>query len=173
MMSISQTGKYMSRTTLTRLLHAEFFHDVDSVLTELRGQGINFRIFETFRSAKRQAELYEQGRTKPGTIVTKAQPWSSYHQYGLAADIILDYPGVNGWDTSRKWVGHWRKLHEVAHRRGLETLSFELSHLQAAVPMSSLHAGRYPPGGGSEWALNLIAAIGDHPQGAPPKPRVE
>lgn len=163
----------MTRISLTSVLHAEFAITLDAVLTELRGHGINFRVFETFRSAKRQAELYEQGRSKPGTRVTNARPWSSFHQYGLAADVILDYPGVNGWDTSRKWIGHWRKLHEVAHRRGLGTLNFELAHLEASVPMSDLQAGRYPPGGGQSWALNLIMAIDDYPSGAPPKPKVE
>lgn len=155
------------------ILHAEFAATLGNVLAELRGSGINFRVFETFRSAKRQAELYAQGRTAQGTKVTNARPWSSFHQYGLAADVILDYPGVNGWDTSRKWIGHWRKLHEVAHRRGLGTLSFELAHVEASVPMSELHAGRYPAGGGQAWALNLAKAIDDHPAGAPPKPKVE
>jgi peptidoglycan L-alanyl-D-glutamate endopeptidase CwlK len=40
-----------------------------------------------------QARLYAQGRTAPGAIVTKAQPGSSWHNFGLAFDVA---PLVNG-----------------------------------------------------------------------------
>lgn len=41
------------------------------------------------RSYARQAELYAQGRSKPGPIVTRAKPGQSPHQYGLARDLTL------------------------------------------------------------------------------------
>ena len=40
--------------------------------------------------------MYEQGRTSPGKIVTKAQAWQSMHNYALAVDL---WPKVNN-----RWV---------------------------------------------------------------------
>ncbi|TCV59372.1 D-alanyl-D-alanine carboxypeptidase-like protein [Neorhizobium sp. R1-B] len=59
------------------------------IVEELNTEGFPFRIFEAFRSPQRQEFLYAQGRTRPGPIVTKARPWRSYHQYGLAIDLVL------------------------------------------------------------------------------------
>lgn len=49
------------------------------------------RIVQGLRTIKEQDELYAQGRTKPGAIVTKAKGGSSYHNYGLAIDFALLY----------------------------------------------------------------------------------
>lgn len=43
----------------------------------------------TLRTIAEQNALYAQGRTKPGKIVTNARGGLSYHNYGLAIDIVL------------------------------------------------------------------------------------
>ena len=45
-------------------------------LAECKKQGLNVLVTETYRSQERQSYLYEQGRTRPGIIVTnvKSQP---------------------------------------------------------------------------------------------------
>ena len=48
-------------------------------------QKLDFRILEAYRTPARQKELYAQGRTKPGPIVTYTL--SSKHTDGLAIDI--------------------------------------------------------------------------------------
>lgn len=65
--------------------------------------GIN--IFETYRTPTRQNELYAQGRTAPGSIVTSAQAWASWHQYGLACDIaVRSDDGLWSWDFDKELV---------------------------------------------------------------------
>lgn len=43
----------------------------------------------TLRTFKEQEQLYAQGRTTPGKIVTQAKAGLSYHNYGMAIDIVL------------------------------------------------------------------------------------
>lgn len=45
-------------------------------------------IYCTLRDEAYQAELYAQGRTKPGKIVTRAKPGYSYHNFALAFDFV-------------------------------------------------------------------------------------
>lgn len=65
-------------------------------LAECEKQGLKVFITETYRSQQRQNELYAQGRSKPGSIVT----WtlSSRHTSRLAWDIATS--GANLYDTS-------------------------------------------------------------------------
>ncbi len=56
-------------------------------------QGIKLRITDGVRTFQEQDNLYAQGRTKPGKIVTNAKAGESYHNYGLAIDVV---PMVNG-----------------------------------------------------------------------------
>lgn len=49
--------------------------------------GVKLRITDHFRTFAEQDELYTQGRTKPGKVVTWAKGASSYHNYGLAIDV--------------------------------------------------------------------------------------
>lgn len=91
-------------------------------------------IFEGFRSFDRQAELYAQGRTRLGKVVTNAMPGFSFHNYGLACDIVFDADPVKPaiqyswdarfpWDKMGKmaqsngldWSGSWRLFKELAH----------------------------------------------------------
>ena len=74
-------------------LHPAIRDHVKQVIRELNDEGHPFQVFEAYRTPQRQAFLYAQGRTQPGDIVTKAQPWTSYHQYGLAVDIVLKIDG--------------------------------------------------------------------------------
>lgn len=51
--------------------------------------GYSAKLIEGFRSTERQQQLYAQGRTKPGKIVTKKNGTTnkSNHQSSLAADV--------------------------------------------------------------------------------------
>lgn len=57
-------------------------------------RGISVLIYETFRSAARQADLFAVGRDEEGVrvpntkILTHCRPGGSYHQYGVAWDAV-------------------------------------------------------------------------------------
>lgn len=85
-------------------------------LKECEKRGIDIFITETYRSQERQNELWEQGRTKPGNIVT----WTlnSRHTGRKAWDIackggvlynagILYMAGAVGKELGITWGGDW------------------------------------------------------------------
>jgi peptidoglycan L-alanyl-D-glutamate endopeptidase CwlK len=152
-------------------LHPAIRQSVQEVQQQLNGEGFDFHIFEAFRSPQRQAYLYAQGRTRPGNIVTYAQPWLSYHQYGLAVDFVLKTNGNWDWSTSGAKAKAWKRLHEIGRAHGLEPLNFETPHLQMArLRVQDLHAGRFPKGGDDAWAENLEAVIAGWTGSPPPPP---
>ncbi|NEU08637.1 hypothetical protein GZH53_09970 [Flavihumibacter sp. R14] len=131
------------------------------VVMQLQSENIPFKIFEAYRYPQRQADLYAQGRTKPGRKVTFAKPWSSYHQYGLAADFVLLINGNWSWDASGNNKFLWQRLHEIGANEGLMRLNFELPHLQlAGTSINALREGEYPPKSDKSWFDNLTSAIG-------------
>ena len=101
-------------------------------IAKANAAGISIGIFEGYRSIARQNEIYEQGRTKPGNIVTKAKGGESWHNYGLAFDIAGLKNGKWHWQfdpkvlpnffaTSIRWGGdfgdpphyEWRNLPKI------------------------------------------------------------
>lgn len=149
-----------SRYSELDLLHPIVRTAVEKVMAQLAAERIPFRVFESYRTPERQRALYAQGRTAPGKRVTKAMPWSSYHQYGLAVDFVLFVDGKWSWETGGVHRSHWERLHEIARGFGLEPLSWELPHLQhAGTSIERLRAGDYPPFGDEDWAENLAATI--------------
>lgn len=76
--------------------------------------GMPILITETLRSRERQAELYAQGRTAPGKIVTRARPGESRHETGRAFDVA--FHGADGRPT---WDGPWEDLGALAESIGL------------------------------------------------------
>jgi peptidoglycan L-alanyl-D-glutamate endopeptidase CwlK len=141
-------------------LHPVFRRKADELLEAVTAEGIPFRLFEGFRSPERQQYLYAQGRTRPGPIITRARPLTSYHQYGLAGDFVLFENGKWSWESSGPNARLWRRLQEIGKQLGLEPLSFEMPHLQlAGLRIADLAAGKYPPGGDLSWEKTLHGAI--------------
>lgn len=159
-----------ARSTDLSLLHPVVRKAVEAVLADLQKAKIPLFVFEAFRSPERQAYLYAQGRTRPGGIVTYAKPWQSYHQYGLAVDLVFGGPGAWTWDEPRR--GMWRQMHEIGAKHGLMRLDFETPHLQLAGTSSgALQAGAYPTGGDRSWVDNLNAAISGWRRSPPAPPK--
>lgn len=50
------------------------------------------KVTSTIRDVDTQDALYAQGRTKPGQIVTYVQGGDSWHNYGLAFDLVITFP---------------------------------------------------------------------------------
>lgn len=88
-------------------------------LDECEAAGLKVRITETYRSQKRQNELYEQGRTKPGNVVTWTK--NSRHTSRRAWDICQnikgrEYSDISFFDRCGKiaegldiiWGGRWK-----------------------------------------------------------------
>ena len=99
----------MDKITINRiqllhpLLRDEAREIYDEICKALKGRAI-CRFSHTLRTFKEQDDLYSQGRTRPGKIVTNAKGGDSYHNYGLAIDIVLlvDRDG-NGTFESASW----------------------------------------------------------------------
>jgi peptidoglycan L-alanyl-D-glutamate endopeptidase CwlK len=100
----------------------------------LRVDEVTVEVISGLRSWQQQAALYAQGRTRPGRIVTKARPGSSWHNYGLAMDLGLFQRGRYLDETSPavaarlyarlgslaaslgiEWAGNWRSFPEGPH----------------------------------------------------------
>ncbi len=153
-------------------LHPIFRTKVFRLQKQLAAEDLPFQIFEGCRSPQRQQYLFDQGRTRPGPVVTHARPWTSAHQYGLAADFVLFENNRWSWDTSGRRQGWWQRLHALGREQGLEPLSFELPHLQVAgIDLGRLKSGAYPPGGDLAWAEWLEGSIYAW-SGLPPAPPV-
>ena len=77
----------------------------EKTVLALQARGYQPYIHEGFRSFERQNELYAQGRTKPGSKVTWVQGGGSWHNYGLAVDIVFWNSSHTGptWDGSMPW----------------------------------------------------------------------
>ena len=93
-------------------------------------KGVHPYIDETLRSFERSADLYAQGRTKPGAIVTQAKAGESFHNYGLALDFHLQIDGKDVWNEKNpnwkvvvnifkkygfQWGGDWKSFKDYPH----------------------------------------------------------
>lgn len=61
---------------------------IRQMTTILDGESIFIRVTQGLRTWSEQDKLYAQGRTQPGKIVTNAPGGSSWHNFGLAVDIV-------------------------------------------------------------------------------------
>ena len=98
-------------------------------IAKAKEAGFDLLITSTLRNNAAQAELFAQGRTKPGRIVTNARPGESTHNYGLALDVVPMLHGKCLWDSKGwpeigrigesvglEWSGRWTgKFRELAH----------------------------------------------------------
>lgn len=91
-------------------------------------QGFIIKIISGTRTYDEQNALYAQGRTAPGSVVTKAKGGYSNHNFGLAFDIGLfkaadyiddspDYTTVSEWgkELGLTWGGDWQGIVDQPH----------------------------------------------------------
>ena len=90
--------------------------------------GIVIKVISGTRTYDEQNALYEQGRTKPGRIVTNARGGYSNHNFGIAFDIgvfeggryLEESPaykavGALGMKLGLDWGGSWRTISDEPH----------------------------------------------------------
>jgi RHS repeat-associated protein len=98
------------------LLHPKIQNQVKSFILMAKYRfDIDLRITQGYRSIDEQNNLYEQGRTKPGNIVTQAKGGYSAHNFGLAIDIVPIENGNPNWNSE-----NWDIIGRIGESRGLE-----------------------------------------------------
>lgn len=108
-------------------LHPEVRPLVDAFLAACAKAKIDILVTCTWRSPQEQARLYAQGRTKPGKIVTRAQPGQSMHNAmrggkpaSLAVDVVPMRAGKPVWGTTGADLELWQKVGKLGEKAGLE-----------------------------------------------------
>jgi peptidoglycan L-alanyl-D-glutamate endopeptidase CwlK len=113
-------------------------------LAKCHSQGIDIIITSTYRDNASQAELYAQGRTKPGRKVTNAMPGQSWHNWKCAFDVVPLRQGKPVWGTTEEddyklwnnigsigesvgltWAGRWSTFKEFPHFQFTAGLTIE------------------------------------------------
>ena len=74
-------------------LHPCLARGARELIRRMEAHGYPVGISSTYRDNEAQDALYEQGRTKPGNIVTNARGGQSLHNYRLAFDVFLNIKG--------------------------------------------------------------------------------
>jgi hypothetical protein len=118
---VQPSSRQLSEDRL-RPVHPTLAARVRTMLDLCAAQGVPVLVTQGLRTWEEQDALYAKGRTKAPIgkkyIVTNAKGGQSYHNFGLAIDIvILDSIGKADWDT-----GHpgWRTAADVGKSLGLE-----------------------------------------------------
>ena len=107
-------------------------------------------ISSTYRCFERQNQLFEQGRTTPGQIVTNARGGQSMHNYRLAFDIFQNIRGQE-WNNPRffetggrmwqemggEWGGSWTTFVDRVHMQ--YTGGLTLAQLQRGLVLPQNH----------------------------------
>ena len=104
----------MSRDTT--LLHPEVQAIIPKFLDECKKQGLIVKVTDTVRTKQEQNDLYAQGRTEPGNIVTWVKYPYSNHNWGMAFDICRN-DGKGAYNDSDGW---FKKVGQVGKSFGLE-----------------------------------------------------
>ncbi|OMD25491.1 M15 family metallopeptidase [Paenibacillus odorifer] len=160
----------------TRLigLHPVVMAAATVLIERCYSRGVPILITQGLRTIAEQNALYEQGRSKPGAIVTNARGGYSYHNFGLAVDFALLLPNGSSvsWDMNRDYNGNnikdWIEVVEEAKKLGFDwggdwTSFKDYPHFQMVfgLTLTQLRAGSKP----SETAMAKATAIIDRIKG--------
>lgn len=113
-----------------KLLEPRFKVAIEKLLKEAHAKGLNVQVASGFRSFDEQDALFEQGRSKPGPIVTNAKRGQSAHNYGRAVDLFFLVNEKADWGIGKfkmlaqlakdlelplMWAGEWKSFKEFCH----------------------------------------------------------
>ena len=94
-------------------LHPRLRNALQTLQQQCSAAGLEIGFSSGYRSAAEQDELYSQGRTKPGSIVTNAKGGTSQHNWGIAADFFQNIKG-------KEWeVWFFDRVGQMAESLGL------------------------------------------------------
>lgn len=145
-------------------LHPEFRAKVKALENDVKAEcaskvgplsGLEIITLETWRPNSRSDELYAQGRTKPGPVVTNARGGYSFHNYGLAIDKGIKYRDKEfswNWPADPRLMNGMRRVAVLAAKHGIEWGGYwphfkDLPHFQdAAAPSLATLRKQYPHG---------------------------
>jgi peptidoglycan L-alanyl-D-glutamate endopeptidase CwlK len=91
-------------------LHPKLREEVKQLIEKAESivdDNLAIRVVQGLRTIEEQNDLYAQGRTKPGSIVTNAKGGSSYHNFGLAFDFAFLFKQPDGtykYDDAKSWL---------------------------------------------------------------------
>ncbi|CAM4469248.1 M15 family metallopeptidase [Paenibacillus xylanexedens] len=152
----------------------------EALIERCYNKGIWVLITQGLRTYAEQDALYAQGRTKPGSIVTKVKGGYSIHNFGFAIDyaLLLKDGKTASWDTKRddnqdhkadflqvaeeakalgfEWGGDWKTFVDMPHLQmvfGLTTAQFR--------------AGVRPTQAQLNAALSIIKPVAPSKEGEP------
>jgi hypothetical protein len=124
-------GVFMNKASEKRLseVHPTLARKIRALERTLLTKGIQIEVVQGLRTFKEQDELYAQGRTKPGLIVTRARAGQSEHNYGTACDVCPFLNGKPQWNDRKafltigaeaqklglEWGGAWKKFVDLPH----------------------------------------------------------
>ena len=136
-------------------LHPALANTGRALVERCAGAGLALLVTQGLRSWEEQDALYALGRTRPGKIVTHARGGQSYHNFGLAFDIVvLDSMGKAEWDAAHPG---WQMAGAIGKSLGLEwggewTSQTDLPHFQYTGGLSTQQCrALYPAGLGAIW----------------------
>lgn len=102
-------------------MNPQFVSRATDTIRDMRRENVDMRVTDGLRTVQEQNDLYAQGRTAPGRVVTNARGGSSWHNYGLAADItFMDEAGTPHWNTNGEYAQLWQRYGRTAEGHGLE-----------------------------------------------------
>lgn len=124
-------------------LYPPFEAQIDALLLAAHEAGLDVGLHQGFRSWEEQDRLYAKGRTTPGPKVTNAKGGESWHNYGLAADIVFRVKGKWSWTESHpwdqlgalgkelglEWGGDWTRLRDRPHFEWPDKMSLKAARL--------------------------------------------
>lgn len=117
-------------------VHPLLLDKIGSIMIAMRELGFPMKLVSGVRTAEQQQELYAQGRTKPGPIVTYLDgvKKKSNHQvkedgFGHAVDCAFLENGKPSWSLNLpwklygemaktlglKWGGDWKRFTDLPH----------------------------------------------------------
>lgn len=144
----------------------------EALIDRCFSRGIPIVITQGLRTISEQDDLYAQGRTKPGPIVTNAKGGYSNHNFGMAIDFALLMPDGKAvsWDMKRDgncngtadwhevvteakalgfaWGGDWYSFKDYPH--------FEMTF---GLTCAQLRAGKTPTQAQIDEAYTRIAKL--------------
>lgn len=92
-------------------IHPDFAKKIEAFLSEAKAEGLPIFLWQGYRSPQEQDKLFNSGKG-----VTNARGGKSFHNYGLAVDVVFDNgKGGPSWDNQH----NWQRLGELGKKFGL------------------------------------------------------